>query len=339
MIDEPDIYLHSDLQRQLLGILKGLGPDIIIATHSTELISEAELNDILIINKSNNSAKRIKDPSQLREIFQVLGSNLNPVLTQIAKSKRVLFVEGKDFIVFSKFARILGLDQVANRGDFAVVPIEGFNPTRLRAFKEGIEKTIGSKILSAVIFDRDYRSEAEVIDEKEDLQKGNFFAHIHTRKEIENFLLLIEPIERAIKIRLKEKNKRTNKNETIDKSTTEILELVSSDFKFRTQAQLQSHRLKYEKSLNPKIDDSTIIEKILGEFENEWNDLNSRLLILPGKDFLSSLNQYLQDNFKITITNSNILSSTKKEEVPSEIVTLINDIEEFRNEKVINNRA
>jgi AAA15 family ATPase/GTPase len=339
MIDEPDIYLHSDLQRQLLGILKGLGPDIIIATHSTELICEAELNDILIINKSNNSAKRIKDPSQLREIFQVLGSNLNPVLTQIAKSKRVLFVEGKDFIVFSKFARILGFDQVANRGDFAVVPIEGFNPTRLRAFKEGIEKTIGSKILSAVIFDRDYRSETEVKEEKTDLQKGNFFAHIHNRKEIENFLLLIEPIERAIKIRLKEKNNRTNKNDYIDKRTTEILELVSSNFKFKTQAQLQSYRLKYEKSINPKIDDSTIIEKILGEFENKWNDLNSRLLIIPGKDFLSSLNQYLQQNYKITITNSNILSSTKKEEVPDEIMTLIKDIERFRTEKVKNEMA
>jgi len=33
------------------------------------------------------------------------------------------------------------------------------------------------------------------------------------------------------------------------------------------------------------------------------------------------------------------MSSTKKEEVPSEILTLMNDIEEFRNEKVINNRA
>jgi predicted ATP-dependent endonuclease of OLD family len=74
LIDEPDIYLHSDLQRQLLSILKTLGPDIIIATHSTELISEAEINDILLINKSNSSAKRIKDPSQLQDIFQVLGS-------------------------------------------------------------------------------------------------------------------------------------------------------------------------------------------------------------------------------------------------------------------------
>lgn len=339
MIDEPDIYLHSDLQRQLLGILKNLGPDIIIATHSTELISEAELNDIVIINKSNKSAKRIKDPSQLREIFQVLGSNLNPVLTQIAKSKRVLFVEGKDFIVFSKFARILGFDQVANRGDFAVVPVEGFNPTKLRAFKEGIEKTIGLKILSSVIFDKDYRSESEIEDELADLQKGHFFAHIHNRKELENFLLLQDPIEKAIRIRLKEKNERTNKNDVIDKSLTEILDIVSSEFKFKTQAQLQSHRIKYEKSKNPKIDESTIIEKVLGEFETDWNNINRRLLILPGKEFLSSLNQYLQENYKITITYSNILSSTKKEEVPKEIAKLISDIEKFRNEKVINNMA
>ena len=35
IIDEPDIYLHSDLQRQLVSLLRNLGPDILIATHST----------------------------------------------------------------------------------------------------------------------------------------------------------------------------------------------------------------------------------------------------------------------------------------------------------------
>jgi len=30
LIDEPDIYLHSELQRQLLGILRALGPDILL---------------------------------------------------------------------------------------------------------------------------------------------------------------------------------------------------------------------------------------------------------------------------------------------------------------------
>src|SRR6266853_1669990 len=65
LIDEPDIYLHSDLQRQLLGLLRNLGPDILIATHSTEIITEAETDDIILINKRRRTGHRIRDPSQL----------------------------------------------------------------------------------------------------------------------------------------------------------------------------------------------------------------------------------------------------------------------------------
>src|SRR5271166_1608601 len=79
LIDEPDIYLHAELQRQLLGLLRNLGPDILIATHSTEIVSEADTDDTVLINKKRRSAQRIKDPSQLREVFTVLGSKLNPV--------------------------------------------------------------------------------------------------------------------------------------------------------------------------------------------------------------------------------------------------------------------
>ncbi|WP_420601853.1 ATP-dependent nuclease [Flagellimonas sp.] len=334
LIDEPDIYLHSDLQRQLLGILKGLGPDIVIATHSTELISEADLNDILLINKVNKSAKRIKDPSQLREIFKVLGSNLNPILTQIAKSKRVLFVEGKDFLIFSRIARNLRKNQVANRSEFAVVPVEGFNPTKLKAFKEGIEKTIGSKILSAVIFDRDYKSQDEINLELKDLRKGSSFCHIHSRKEIENFLLVPTSIEKAIKSRIVEVNKRAGKTIKFDEDINEVLSNLSSEFKHKTFAQLQSHRFKYEKSLNPKIDESTITEKILKEFDTLWEDIRLRLSAIPGKEMLSSLNSYLQDNYSITITHANIISSMSRKDIPEEIVELIAKIDQFRKEKV-----
>jgi predicted ATPase len=66
MIDEPDIYLHSDLQRQLLSLLRNLGPDILVATHSTEIIMEAETDDIVLINKRRRTARRIQHPSQLQ---------------------------------------------------------------------------------------------------------------------------------------------------------------------------------------------------------------------------------------------------------------------------------
>lgn len=339
LIDEPDIYLHSDLQRQLLGILKNLGPDIVIATHSTEIVSEAEINEILVINKNNKSGTRIKDISQLRSVFNVLGSNLNPVLTQVAKSKRVLFVEGKDFLVLSKFARILDFMQIANRTDFAAVPIEGFNPTRLRAFKEGIEKTIGYKINSAVIFDRDYRSQKEVDEEKEELENDNIFAHIHSRKEIENFLLIPNAIEGAIKVRLSERNKRTGENKTFNENMYDVLKSVSEPFKYRIQSQLQSHRLKYEKSKNPKLDEATIIEKVLGEFDLLWSSLEDRLKIIHGKDFLSALNIYLQNNYKINITNSNIISSIKRENIPSELFDIMKKVENFRKHPIKINKA
>ena len=124
LIDEPDIYLHSEFQRQLLGLIKGLGPDIIIATHSTELIVEAETDDLVLINKQAKKANRIRQPSQLQGVFTTLGSNLNPVLTQLAKTRKVVFVEGQDFQIIGRFARKLGFDGVSSRRDFAIVSAE-----------------------------------------------------------------------------------------------------------------------------------------------------------------------------------------------------------------------
>jgi hypothetical protein len=161
LIDEPDIYLHSDLQRQLLGLLRNLGPDILIATHSTEIITEAETDDIVLVTKARPRARRIRDPSQLKDVFQSLGSSLNPILTQVAKTRRVLFVEGKDFQIIGRFALRQLTQAISNRAEFAVVPVEGFNPERVRNLKAGMEETLGGRIVAAVILDRDYRSDAE----------------------------------------------------------------------------------------------------------------------------------------------------------------------------------
>jgi predicted ATP-dependent endonuclease of OLD family len=137
LIDEPDIYLHSELQRQLLALLRDLGPDILLATHSTEIITEAETNDIVLVNKENRFARRIKDPGQLERVFRVLGSNINRILTQLAKTRRVLFVEGNDFQILGRFARKLRRTEVGHRRDFAVAPVGGFQPREDPRLKGG----------------------------------------------------------------------------------------------------------------------------------------------------------------------------------------------------------
>ncbi len=153
LVEEPDIYLHSDLPRHLLRLLRNLGQDILIATHSTELITEAETDDIVLIDKRRRTARRIKEPTELTEVFAPLGSNVHPILTQLAKTGRAEFVEGKDFQVLGEFARKLGLIDVSNHAKFAVVPVGGFNPDRIRTLKLWIETTLGGKITVAAVLD------------------------------------------------------------------------------------------------------------------------------------------------------------------------------------------
>jgi Predicted ATP-dependent endonuclease of the OLD family len=333
IIDEPDIYLHSDLQRQLIHILKTLGPDILIATHSTEIISEAEPDDLLVINKKFMSAKRITDPTQIQGVFEVLGSSLNPTLTQLAKSRRAVFVEGKDFHILSLFSRRLGKNQIANRSDFAVIPIEGFNPAKVIDLSRGIEMTLGTKIKKGVVFDRDYRSEDEVKEVKRYLSNNACsLAWIHDRKEIENYLLEPLPLERAIQRRIYEYNRRNNSNVKYQDNTRNILIALSDTVKNNVNGQYLSKRVPYEKSKNPGLDYATINQAILTEFDATWSTLEGRLKIVPGKEVLSLVNKYLQEKYGISLTVRLIVEAFAKEEIPSDITELINRLEDLRKE-------
>ena len=211
LIDEPDIYLHSELQRQLIGLLRGLGPDILIATHSIEIVSEAEADDIVLVDKRRTHARRIRQPAQLGAVFSALGSNLNPVLTQLAKTRRAVFVEGKDFQIISKFARRLRKTSVANRSEFAVIPVQGFNPERVRSVKSGIETTLGGTIAAATILDRDYRTYAERDTLVRDCETFCEQVIIHDRKEIENFLLVPDALDRAAERKVQEQIRRSGR--------------------------------------------------------------------------------------------------------------------------------
>lgn len=329
VIDEPDIYLHSDLQRQLVALLQELGPDILIATHSTEIVSEVDPHCLLSINKKHKSAKQVKDASQVKRVFSALGSNINPILTQLAKTRRSLFVEGGDFQILASLCRVLRYNKVANRVDFAVVPIEGFNPRRAIDLGRGIEMTLDASVLKAVILDRDYRSDEEVKAVLAELRKDVELAWIHNCKEIENFLLNPTVIQRAITVRLAERSKRFGTDMKAVPDVTALLEEVTLPMRADVAGQYLARRSEYLRKKTPGLDIAASNAEVMKSFDKDWQRLETRLRIVSGKQVLADLNEKLQRLAGVSLSSSQLSAQFKKEEVPEDLKVLLKRIKDF----------
>lgn len=326
LIDEPDIYLHSDLQRQLLGLLRTLGPDIIIATHSTEIINEAESDDILLVSKAHQRAKRIRNTAELDGVFALLGSNLNPVLTQVAKTRKVVFVEGHDFQILRRFAQKLGNVSVSRRSAFAFVPAKGFSAHRIKKLKAGIDKTLGGRSIAAAILNRDYRSGSE----REQLIKefGAFcdYATVLSRKEIDNFVLVPSAIDRAAERKMADVARRTGRTLVYTTSACDFLSKWSEGKKDYVMAQQVAARHRFEISIGSSANEAAIEEAARTEFEIAWSDVGSRIGLIPGKEALRELNKHLHVQFGISLTPTAIIDSMLIEEIPAEMCSVIDAV-------------
>ena len=128
VVDEPEIYLHPDVQRQLLGILRDIEADILLATHSTEIIADAEASEILLVDKTKNSAERVKNIEGIQKALDQIGSIQNITLTHLARTKKILFVEDlDDYKIIRRFARKLSLSELSSGNDITALKSGGFS--------------------------------------------------------------------------------------------------------------------------------------------------------------------------------------------------------------------
>jgi energy-coupling factor transporter ATP-binding protein EcfA2 len=333
VVDEPDIYLHSDLQRQLVNLLQELGPDIVLATHSAEIIAEVEPQALLNVNKQFRSARHVRDSRELQEVFQVLGSNLNPTLTQLAKTRRVVFVEGKEFQILARLARRLGLDAVANRSEFAVIAVNGFNPQKVKDFALGMEATLGAKLLKFAIFDRDYRCDGEVAKINSELMAFCWHVTIHDRKELENFLLEPVVVEKTIRRRLAELARR-GPVPSFTEDVSVLLMRLSDGLKNQVQARLVAARQLFERAAQSGLHPVSISEEAMDEFDAKWGQVGTRMRLVPGKELLSALNAYLQNSLKIAVSASALADSFGRDEMPPPLLELLHKLDEMRSAEI-----
>ncbi|WP_217512936.1 ATP-dependent nuclease [Vibrio metschnikovii] len=330
IVDEPEIYLHPDVQRQLLNILREIDADIILATHSVEVIGEADPSEILLINKSNHSAKRLKDIEGVQVAIESLGSTQNVTLTHLARTKKILFVEGMaDYKSIRRFAKNMGFNDLASGNDLTSFESGGFSSwEKILSFAWGVKNTIDSSLKLFAVYDRDYYCQEKINEITKKLSAELSFSHIHSRKEMENYLLIIPVLERAFMKQLYAREQRVGCKIKIERSIKDYLIEITGEIKVDVQSQYISKRMDFNNGKG--LDTSTISKKAIEDFEQLWSDLDTRMEIVPGKTTIRMLRSLIQGDYKVNLTDFQIIDEFKISEIPEDLSNLIAKLELFR---------
>ena len=332
IVDEPEIYLHPDIQRQLLGILRDAGPDILLATHSSEIMGEADPSEILHVDKHKKTVERLRDIDSVQAALNAMGSIQNITLTQLARNRRVLFVEAfNDFRILRRFAKRIGLNELASGVGFTPVESGGFsNWERVRSLGWGMEKAIGKALKLGAVFDRDFWPDEQIDEILDDLREHLNFAAIHQRKEIENYLLVPSTLQRALERAVADRTRRQDSTPSTVWAVRDVLAEITEPKHSSIQGQYIARRASYFKST--KEDPANIATTAIEQLNQKWADIETRMEVVPGKETLAALRQRIQADFSVTLTDYRIIDAFHRDEVPEDIISLLNSLEQFRSE-------
>ena len=177
-----------------------------------------------------------------------------------------------------------------------------------------------------MILNRDYRSNDERAAIATDCSSFCDTVQIFNRKEIENYLLVPESVDRAARRKVDERAKRTGKTLKYVSCAEDFLAEFAKAKRSYVTAQCLKLRRQFERGRSPHIDEATVNELRLTEVDEAWKNFTD---LLPGKEVLSRLNERLQNDYGVSVTATAVIDAMHVDEIPEEISKLVDTLEKF----------
>lgn len=322
ILDEPDVYMHADLQRRLVRLLKRRYRQIIVATHSIEIMSEVEPGEIAVLDKHRTHAVQANSLPGVQNIVESIGSAHNIHLARLWSSKRCLLVEGKDLSFLKVIYDIIfpdseeALDTIPN---FAIGGWSGWNyavGTSMIA-KEGI----GNDVMIYCILDSDYHRDSEKHERLDEAKRRGIQLHIWEYKEIENYFIIPAVIQRIIASECPQHMVPP----TVHK-VREVIEKMMDAHQDRTLDNISNeiHLKNKDKGIQFANAEARSI------VNSAWVSWDRKLSIISGKQLISDISGWVQKEYGVTISFKRICKHCSKKEVHREIVDVVTAISNCR---------
>ncbi|MEU5133624.1 ATP-binding protein [Streptomyces californicus] len=312
VLDEPEVFLHADLQRRLVRLLESLETQIVLATHSTEVLTEADPDSIVWVDKTRRRAVRAPKDSNLSGLNTALGSSFNLAMAKALRARGVIFVEGKDIRTLKRLSRTLGLGKISEDISLAVVPMTGYSRwEHAEAFGWFLRNFLGNTVKALVLLDRDYRTDIQVEEVVSRFASVDVHAHVWKKKELESYLIIPETIARLSQCPVRE--------------VQDIIDGVMAGMQNKVTSRLLAEKIATERSTGRSV--ATINEDGLNDLTTNWMKSEFRYSICPPKEVMAGVNRELQQRGHKAVAFDTIAKYARASEIHPEMVALLEKVE------------
>ena len=165
ILDEPDVYMHADLQRRLIRTIRSESRQVILATHSVEIMSEVEPEQILVVERKQRQSRFADSIPAVQNLIEYVGSTQNLHLSRLWNAKRFIIVEGDDLKILRHLHDTMFPESPLSLESIPNIPIGGWGGWgRAVGSRLALRNAVGEKLITYCIFDQDFRCEKEIAE-------------------------------------------------------------------------------------------------------------------------------------------------------------------------------
>jgi energy-coupling factor transporter ATP-binding protein EcfA2 len=313
VLDEPDVYLHADLQKKLIRVLAASNfRQTIVATHSVEMIADVSPDEIVDVRKAEARSKAISSTAEAQAILYQMGTTHHLQLSKLGVGGKVLFLEGKDHQLLGQVASKLGYDLSRRFEAIPRFPIGGMsNWKRAAMTAQVLFDTSGGCVKSMLIIDRDYFDDEYLDAVVAEAAKSQLDVRYWDRKEIENYFLDAGAIWEHV---------QRNSAKKVDREDIEArLDAIVADLATQLPAQIgQQIQL-----TNKKLDVPKVLERAEKFIEYRKSQGATDADLVSGKSVFSALSAACQDSYGVSFSATTICRSLDARLVPERVTEVI----------------
>jgi hypothetical protein len=277
VLDEPEVYLHPDLQRRLVRLLGTTSAQVILASHSTDVVAEAPADGILWVDRRAGGAVRAKSKRVLSDLSSSLGSSFNLALARSMRAQLVLAVDCDDLRVIRALARQIGATCIADEQCVSLLPLRDTSKwAGIDSIGESLRSVLPLNVPSAVLLQAAYRSEQFNGELCRQLTAASLSVEVCKSPEIENYLLDPSTVSRV----------------SGASADTLSLLLQSIHEELRETAKRAFISGGIQSALGTSA--SEVLLESERRFDRIWSDRTNRCMLVKGSDVIKKLNLWLE---------------------------------------------